>query len=69
MTRKKSMTLNLTEPEMEVLDQLASQKDLTKTAVIRQAIRLYQMVHTRLEKGEKLLFEDLEKKQSELMVL
>ncbi|WP_074312431.1 ribbon-helix-helix protein, CopG family [Singulisphaera sp. GP187] len=64
------MSLNLTEAEMEVLDDLARRKDLTKTAVIRQAIRLYQLVDQRLSKGEKLVFEDeAANKKSELMVL
>lgn len=70
MADKRTMTLNLTEPEMEVLEQLAERKELSKTAVLRQALRLYQMVSLRIEKGEKLYFEDdLEKKKSELVML
>ena len=67
---KKTMTLNLTEAEMRVLDDLAKKKDLTKTAVIRQALRLYQMIDARLTAGEKLVFEDEKaQKKAELMVL
>lgn len=67
---KKSMTLNLTETEMQVLEELSKKKELTKTAVIRQAIRLYQMVEARLAGGEKLIFEDEKaQKKAELMVL
>jgi hypothetical protein len=67
---KKTMTLNLTETEMQALEELAKTKELTKTAVIRQAIRLYQMVQARLAAGEKLLFEDEKaQKKAELMVL
>lgn len=70
MTAKKTMTLNLTDAEMRVLDDLSARKDLTKTAVIRQALRLYQTVEARLEKGEKLLFEnDVTKEKAELMLL
>lgn len=70
MADKRTMTLNLTEPEMQVLEQLAERKELSKTAVLRQALRLYQMVSLRLEKGQKLYFEDdLEKKKSELVML
>lgn len=70
MTDKRTMTLNLTAAEMEALDELARRKDLTKTAVIRQALRLLQTVDTRLAQGEKLFFEDeLQKKKAELMVL
>jgi hypothetical protein len=70
MTTKKGMTLNLTDAEMEALEALSAKKDLTKTAVIRQALRLYQLVDARLAAGEKLVFEDeLNKKKAELMVL
>lgn len=67
---KRTMTLNLTEAEMQVLEELAQRKDLTKTAVLRQAIRLYQLVDVRLGQGEKLVFEDEKaQKKAELMVL
>lgn len=70
MNEKRTMTLNLTEQEMTVLDQLSAKKDLTKTALMRQALRLYQMVDARLARGERLFFEDEEKKdKAELMVL
>ena len=67
---RRTMTLNLTDREMEALEQLAGRKDLSKTQVVRQAIRLYQTVESRLESGEKLYFEDKDKNsKSELMML
>lgn len=67
---KKTMTLNLIPTEMDALDEMAKKKDLTKTAVIRQALRLLHLVDARLAQGEKLFFEDeLQNKKSELMVL
>jgi hypothetical protein len=67
---RRTMTLNLTDREMEVLEQIAGRKDLSKTQVVRQAIRLYQTVESRLESGEKLYFEDKDKSsKSELMML
>jgi len=67
---KRTMTLNLTDPEMEALDELSSRKDMSKTAVVRQALRLYQMVDFRVRDGQKLFFEnDLTKEKSELMLL
>ena len=67
---KKTMTLNLTEREMEVLEELSRRKELSKTAVIRQALRLFQLVDARLAQGEKLMFEDEKaNKKAELMVL
>ena len=66
---KRTMTLNLTDAEMSALEQLSVRKDLSKTAVLRQALRLYQLVDTRVSQGEKLFFEDeLNKKKAELMV-
>jgi len=70
MAEKRTMTLNLTDAEMGALEELARKKDLSKTAVIRQALRLYQVVAVRLERGEKLFFEDeADKKKAEVMVL
>ena len=70
MAAKKTMTLNSTSREMTVLEGLADKKELSKTAIIRQALRLYQMVEIRFDQGEKLYFEDeIEKKKSELLVL
>ncbi|MEX0867649.1 MAG: hypothetical protein WD030_09840 [Pirellulales bacterium] len=67
---KRTMTLNLTEREMIVLDDLCAKKGLNKTALLRQALRLYQAVDTRLEQGDKLLFEnDATNAKAELMVL
>lgn len=67
---KRTMTLNLTEAEMRTLEEMSEQKDLSKTALIRQAIRLYQLIDTRLSQGEKLYFEDdLSKEKKEFMVL
>ncbi len=67
---KRTMTLNLTDPEMDFLEDLAKRKGLSKTALLRQALRLYQSVELRLGRGEKLFFEDTKKKEkSELMVL
>lgn len=54
--KKSTMTLNLSDREMAVVDQLAADMDLSKTAVIRGALRLYQLVHVRAKAGEYLIF-------------
>ncbi|MCA9065594.1 MAG: CopG family transcriptional regulator [Planctomycetaceae bacterium] len=67
---KKTMTLNLTEDEMATLDELAKRKDISKTGVLRQALRLYQLVDSRTQDGERLVFEnEKDKKKSEVVVL
>ena len=70
MGAKKTMTLNLTEAEMRVLEELSARKDLSKTALLRQALRMYQVVDARLDKGDKLFFEDEQtKEKAEVMML
>lgn len=68
MNTRRTMTLYLTDAEMAVLTELSGRKELTKTAVIRQALRLYQMVEARLERGDKLFIEGRRAK-AELLVL
>jgi hypothetical protein len=64
------MTLNLTDLEMDALGRLSAQKDQTKTAIFRQALRLYQLVEARFTRREKLYFEnDATKKKAELMLV
>lgn len=70
MSIKRTMTLNLTEPEMAALKELSLKKDMTKTAVIRQALRLYATIDSRILNGEKLIFEDEKQgKKAEVLVL
>jgi len=58
MPDKKTMTLNLSEEEMNSLEQLAQRNDMTKTAVIKKAIRIYLVLETRLQRGEHIFVED-----------
>jgi predicted transcriptional regulator len=70
MAEKRTMTLNLTDAEMNALEELAAKKDLNKTVVIRQALRLYQMVDQRIRDGKKVFIEDeLTKDKAELMLI
>jgi predicted transcriptional regulator len=58
MGEKRTMTLNLSEEEMSSLDQLALRNDISKTAVIRKAIRIYLTLEKRMQKGEHIFVED-----------
>lgn len=70
MAEKRTMTLNLSEAEMGLLEELCEKKELSKTALIRQALKLYQIVEVRLDKGDKLFFEDDKtKEKAEVMML
>lgn len=67
---KRTMTLNLSDTEMTVLEELCEKKELSKTALIRQALKLYQIVEARIGKGDKLFFEDDKtKEKAEVMML
>ena len=52
----RTMTLNLSAREMAVLNQLAEKQELSKTGVLRQALRLYQLVAERASAGETFYF-------------
>jgi hypothetical protein len=70
MTSKRTMTLNLTDAEMAFLEESSGKKDVSKTAVVRQALRLLQIVELRLSRGEKLMMENEQtKEKAELMLL
>lgn len=67
---KRTMTLNLTEAEMEVLTELCEKKELSKTALLRQALRMYQAIEVRLDSGSKLFFEnEATKEKAEVLML
>ncbi len=53
-----TMTLNLSEREDEVLNELAQRKDMSKTAVMRQALRLYQLIERRQSEGVEIKLGD-----------
>ena len=70
MNAKRTMTLNLTDQEMRVLEELAKKKELTKTGVMKLALRLLQTLDARVEPGKKLLIEDeATADKSELVIL
>lgn len=47
-----TMTLNLSPVEMQILEQLCLEHQMSKTSVIRQALRMYQYLHKRTMEGE-----------------
>lgn len=56
MADKQTMTLNLRAEEMAFVEERSALCDMSKTAVIREALRLYQLVHARLAAGETMTF-------------
>lgn len=66
---RRQMTLVLNDKEMDLLDRLAERRGMSKTALVRQALRLYQTVTERIASGEKVFVETPAKEKTELMVL
>lgn len=54
--KKQTMTLNLPPREMAVLEQLSVDADMTKTQIMRQALKLYQLVSIHAKNGRHLMF-------------
>lgn len=53
---KETMTLNLSQVEMAAVERMAADADLSKTALIRQALRVYQVIQQRHMAGETMTF-------------
>lgn len=69
-TKKKSMVLNLQTQEMQLLELLAERRGTTKTGLLRQALKLFESIDERMERGERLYLENPENKEKmELMLL
>jgi hypothetical protein len=69
MADKRQMTLNLSDAEMKLLEDLAERKQLTKTGVIRLSLKLFQLVDERVAQGGKLFIEAEGKQKTELALL
>lgn len=68
MKRRKNMRISMSDIEYKTLIQLSDEKDLSRPGVIRQALRLYQLVHEYNKQGKSLYFE-MEGKKSEIIIL
>ena len=69
-TKQKTLTLNLSEEEMSVLESLAMQKAVSKTAILKSAIKLYYVINFRISSGEKIFSENTSKgEKAELLLL
>lgn len=66
--KMKSLTLNLTEQEMAVLELLAESKGMNKTALMRQALRTYQILDKRICEGARIFFENDKQLRSEIVL-
>jgi hypothetical protein len=68
MPERKVMTLHLPDKEMEALEEMCRRKELTKTALIRQALRLLEMGQGRLDAGDRVVFEGEDRGRYEMLI-
>ena len=66
---KSYIPIAMIEDEIKVLDDLCKKQGMSRTAILRQALRLYQLVHVRMQGGERVYFEGDDGKRSEFFVL
>lgn len=64
-----SLVLNLSKGEMSALDRLAERKGQTKSAVLRQALRLYESIDNRVSQGARFVLEEPDKKEKAEVLL
>ncbi|GEM_PF-2735555 len=69
LSQKTLMSLNLSLAELELLTQLSEKKEMSKSAVLRQALRMMAVIEERINRGERLYFESLDKEKSEVVIL
>ncbi len=69
MSQKTLISLNLSPAELELLTQLSEKKEMSKSAILRQALRMMGVIEQRINQGEKLYFESLDKQKSEVVLL
>jgi len=69
LSKKTLISLNLSETEIELLSKLSEKKGMSKSAVLRQALRIMGLLEARIEQGEKFYFESLDKEKSEVLLM
>jgi regulatory protein YycI of two-component signal transduction system YycFG len=69
LNKKTLISLNLSEAELQLLAELSQKKEMSKSAILRQALRIMGMIEQRIEQGEKFYFESLDKEKSEILLM
>jgi Ribbon-helix-helix protein, copG family len=68
--RDKSLVLTLSTDEMGALQKLSDKRGVTKSAVLRQSLRLYESLDARIAAGNRLVLEAPHtNEKSELLLL
>jgi hypothetical protein len=68
LSNKTLISLNLSPSELELLAELSERKEMSKSAVLRQALRMMATIEQRISKGEKFYLETPLKEKSEVLL-
>ncbi len=69
IAKRSTMTLNITAHEMEIMEKLAKKKHLSKTALVRQALRLYQILDENTEDGVEFYLKTPDNLKKDIQIL
>jgi hypothetical protein len=58
----------LSPSELDLLTELSEKKEMSKSAILRQALRMMAVLEQRIEQGEKFYVESLDKEKSEVLL-
>jgi hypothetical protein len=68
LNNKILISLNLSQSELELLSDLSEKKEMSKSAILRQALRLMATIEQRASEGQKFYFETPLKEKSEVLI-
>jgi regulatory protein YycI of two-component signal transduction system YycFG len=68
LNKKTLISLNLSSSELDLLTDLSEKKEMSKSAILRQALRMMAVLEQRIEQGEKFYVESLDKEKSEVLL-
>jgi Ribbon-helix-helix protein, copG family len=68
LNKKTLISLNLSSSELDLLTELSGKKEMSKSAILRQALRMMAVLEQRIEQGEKFYVESLDKEKSEVLL-
>lgn len=69
MSKKTLISINLSEAELNLLAELSEKKEMSKSAVLRQALRMMGLIEQRISQGEKFYLESADKEKSEVLLV
>ena len=69
MSKKTLISINLSEAELNLLADLSEKKEMSKSAVLRQALRMMGLIEQRISQGEKFYLESADKEKSEVLLV